>query len=235
MSAREYNCHVKSSRPISPTVFEVKFDTEPPLEFVAGQFISIVIPGAGPNGRDLRRAYSIASPPEARPIELCVKEVEGGPGTRYLSNLREGDRFRGFAPYGDFVYEPQTGRQAMFIATGTGIAPVRAMVESAAYQKQPPTRSICLLGVRTEDEVLYEKEFSKIDGLEWIPVVSRPTGQWKGFHGRVTDYLRKLPPEFDWSKTEFYLCGNGQMIAEVKLILTEKGVEKDSIHFEKYY
>src|SRR3954452_25092690 len=117
MKAIEYLCTVKSFRMLTPTVFETTFETDKPLQFAAGQFASIVIPGAGPKGRDLRRAYSIASAPEGRPIELCVKIVEEGPGTQYLYRLREGDAFRAIAPYGDFVYEPHSGRHACFIAT----------------------------------------------------------------------------------------------------------------------
>jgi NAD(P)H-flavin reductase len=235
MSVQEYACQVKSRRDLTPTVFEVAFETEQPLNFQAGQFISVVIPGAGPKGRDLRRAYSIASSPEKSVIELCVKLVEGGPGTNYLNRLQVGERFRGFAPYGDFVYEPKEGRRAMFIATGTGIAPFRAMLASRVYLSQPPVKTTCLLGVRTEDEVLYTEELANLAGLEWVPTVSQPKADWQGFRGRVTEYLRSLPADYAWSETEFYLCGNGQMIAEVKTILGEKGVLKDSIHQEKYY
>jgi NAD(P)H-flavin reductase len=235
MSVQEYACQVKSRRHLTPTVFEVAFETEKPLNFQAGQFISVVIPGAGPKGRDLRRAYSIASAPEKTLIELCVKLVEGGPGTNYLNKLQVGERFRGFAPYGDFVYEPKAARHAMLIATGTGIAPFRAMVGSQEFLSQPPVSTTCLLGVRSEDEVLYSDELSAIAGLQWVPTVSQPTGNWNGFRGRVTDYLRSLPSTYAWGETEFYLCGNGQMIAEVKTILADKGVLKDSIHQEKYY
>lgn len=235
MSVQEYTCQIKSRRMLTPTVFELIFEPQGVLSFQGGQFISIIIPGAGPNGRDLRRAYSIASSPESAQVELCIKRVEGGPGTTYLYQLEEGSAFRGLAPYGDFVYEPQTGRHALFIATGTGIAPFRAMVHSELYRKSPPVSATCLLGVRTEDEVLYSEEFSKVSGLRWVPIVSRPEGSWTGFRGRVTDYLRGLGVDFPWSQTDYYLCGNGEMIKEVRAILAEKGVGKDSIHQEKYY
>ncbi|CAK9253092.1 unnamed protein product [Sphagnum jensenii] len=105
MAAIELRCSVKSFKMLTPTVYELTFDSEPGFEFEAGQFISCVIPGAGPKGRDLRRAYSIASAPEVRPVELCVKLVDGGPGSTYLGKLRPGDSFKGFAPYGDFTYQ----------------------------------------------------------------------------------------------------------------------------------
>jgi NAD(P)H-flavin reductase len=65
--------------------------------------------------------------------------------------------------------------------------------------------------------------------------VSRPGAQWTGFKGRVTDYMRGLPPDFPWAETDYYLCGNGDMITEIKALLQERGVQKEAIHQEKYY
>lgn len=235
MRAIEVRCTVKSFKMLTPTVFEVGFDTDPSVPFEAGQFISVVVPGAGPKGRDLRRAYSIASAPQQRPIELCVKLLEDGPGSNYLSKLQPGDRFRGFAPYGDFVYEPKPGRHAFFIATGTGIAPFRSMILSESIRNQPPASMVCVLGVRTEEELLYVGDFEHHPGVRWIAAVSQPRGDWNGFKGRVTDFIRGMGDDFPWLETEYYLCGNGSMITDVKAFLTGKGVQKDSIHQEKYY
>lgn len=234
MAAIEFSCTVKGFRMLTPTVFELTFDTDKDFTFEAGQFVSIVIPGAGPKGRDLRRAYSIASAPEVKPVELCVKLVEEGPGTNYLYKLRPGDVFRGFAPYGNFTYENKPGNHACFIATGTGIAPFRSMALSQAFAAARPPSATCLLGVRQEEELLYP-DMSDIPGLDYVKTVSQPTPAWKGFKGRVTDYLRTLGDDYPWLTTNFYLCGNGDMITEVKAILTERGVQKDSIHQEKYY
>jgi NAD(P)H-flavin reductase len=235
MKATEYLCNVKSFKMLTPTVFEIKFDTNQPLQFTAGQFISVIIPGAGPKGRDLRRAYSIASSPEAHPLELCVKLVDGGPGTQYLYRLREGDTFRGVAPYGDFVYEPKAGRHICFIATGTGIAPFRSIFLSEQYRKNPPASAHFFFGVRSEDELLYDDAFMNVPGLRFVQAVSQPTPAWKGFKGRVTDYIRNIGVDFPWQDTEYYLCGHGGMINEVKAFLSDKGVDKDSIHQEVYY
>lgn len=242
MAATEYRCRVKSFKMLTPTVFEITFDAEknqpehPDFQFEGGQFVSVIIPGAGPNGRDLRRAYSIASGPKVRPTELCVKLIDEGPGTRYLYHLREGDFFRGVAPYGDFTYEPKNGRNVCMIATGTGIAPFRSFVFSEAYQNNPPPQAWCLLGVRGEEELMYQEDMSKIAGLQWISAVTHGKDpSYLGFRGRVTDWLRTQGSDFPWQQTEFYLCGNGAMIAEVKSILAEKGVQKESILQEKYY
>ena len=77
VKAVEHLCKVKSFKMLTPSVFEVVFDTEQPLKFIAGQFVSVIIPGAGPKGRDLRRAYSIASPPGAH-VNRTLCEIGGG-------------------------------------------------------------------------------------------------------------------------------------------------------------
>ncbi len=234
MKPVELQCVVSSVKMMTPTVFQLSFTTQSPLEFAGGQFISLFIPGAGPNGRDLRRAYSIASPPELNPIELCIKLVEGGPGTQYLYSLKPGQTFKVMAPYGDFVYKPKPGRQACFVATGTGLAPFRSILTSKAYQQNPPPRAYCLLGVRTENELLYEDVLDHLPGLEFVKAVSQPTLAWKGYKGRVTDYLMSQE-NFPWLETEYYLCGHGGMINEIKAFLLQKGVAKTSLHQEIYY
>jgi ferredoxin-NADP reductase len=231
----EHSCIVQRVRMLTPTVFELAFDVPEMFVFEAGQFISVVIPGAGPAGRDLRRAYSIASPPEVRPIELCVKLIDDGPGSPYLRDLQAGDTFRSFAPYGNFVFKPKQERHACFIATGTGIAPFRSMILSKSYQESPPIGAWCLLGVRDESELLYTQEMSRALSLKWIPAITRPGAGYTGFKGRVTDYLRSQSAEFPWLETDYYVCGNGEMIREVKELLLARGVTKESIHHEKYY
>ena len=231
----EYQCKTISFSMLTPTVFELKFEVERPLRFIAGQFASIVIPGAGPHGRDLRRAYSIASSPETNPIELCIKVVEEGPGTQYLYKQRPGDSFRMFAPYGDFVFRPKEGHNVCFIATGTGIAPFRSMIMSKYFQENTPIRTFCITGVRTEEELLYPELPSQYPDIQFVDALSQPSPAWKGFRGRVTDYLRTLGDDFPWLQTEYYLCGHGGMIAEVKAMLWEKGVTRDSTHQEIYY
>ncbi|MGE0616246.1 MAG: ferredoxin--NADP reductase [Bacteriovoracia bacterium] len=235
MAAQERKCTVESVDMITPTTFELKFKVEPDCDFIPGQFISIIIPGAGPNGRDLRRAYSIASTPEERPFKLCIRLVENGPGTNYLHRLKPGETFRGFAPYGDFVYKPKADRHICFISTGTGVAPFRSMAFSKLYQEQPPRSGICLFGTTNTEELLYDEEWKSQSRVKWVVCMSRMGEEWKGYRGRVTQYMRDEMKDYDWQGAEYYLCGNGAMIDEAKKILLEKGVAPASIHQEVYY
>ncbi len=220
-------------------VVELHFESTPAFHFEPGQFVSIVIPGAGPGGRDLRRAYSIASHPEKNVFELCVKLVDGGPGTTYLNALNIGDSFKGIAPYGDFIYKVRPGKSAIFVSTGTGIAPFRSMVFSKIYKENKPAFTKLVFGARDTTDLLYTEELHaqlQPDLLgQFVQVLSRPTSEWGGFNGRVTDWLRAHTTQIIWQETEFYLCGNGAMIDEVKQILSLHGVEKTSIHQEIYY
>ncbi|MBU6154821.1 MAG: FAD-dependent oxidoreductase [Bdellovibrionales bacterium] len=222
-------------------VVEFLFQAEPAFSFQPGQFISIVIPGAGPGGRDLRRAYSIASSPEldldGKPVfELCVKLVEGGPGTTYLNSLNIGQSMTGMAPFGDFVFKPNPDRHALFISTGTGLAPFRSMALSRVFSENRPRSTRILFGARNEGDLLYTEELLAVLGPgSLVQALSRSQADWCGFKGRVTDWLRENAAAIDWANTEFYLCGNGAMIDEAKTILTSKGVEKTSIHQEVYY
>jgi ferredoxin-NADP reductase len=227
------NATVVSYKNLTPSVFEIAFETEPSITFEGGQFVSIIIPEAGPQGRNLRRAYSIASSPQKRPIELCIKKVENGPGTQYLSQLRAKNTFQIMAPYGDFTYQPEPTSHICFVATGTGIAPFRSMLLSEKFTNHPPLHTYCFLGVRTQEELLYQEDFQQ-KNITLINTISqnRDHGHFKG---RVTDYLKTLDASFPWLQTQYYLCGHGGMIQEVKALLTEKGVAKPNMHQEVYY
>jgi CDP-4-dehydro-6-deoxyglucose reductase len=228
-----------SKKMLTADVFEMKLESSLPFTFLPGQFVSILVPGAGPGGRDLRRAYSIASSPELMPsdnvFELCVKLVEGGPGTNYLNNLQIGESFKGHVPFGDFVYKTPANKHVIFIATGTGIAPFRSMVLSKVFNDHKPLSAKILFGARDANDLFYGDEMVPLLGEGFIETLSRPSGQWNGFNGRVTDWLRQNAQSIDWKNTEFYLCGNGAMIDEVKSILNSMEVEKSAIHQEVYY
>ncbi len=245
------NWKILSKKNLTHDVFELKVQRPEGFNFKAGQYISIVIPGAGPGGRNLRRAYSIASPPEWPEIEICIKLVQGGPGTTYLNSLNEGQEFQGQAPFGDFYLEHDQSLPTLFIGTGTGIAPLRSMILSNEWTSSAPAGF--LLGVRSEKDIIYPELFSPnapkpLSSQKHVQIaLSRPEKSWPAavgqeFHGhsykgRVTNYIQDLDQNHGWdfAKSHYYLCGSGDMIAEVKNFLTTKGVTKEQIHTEKYF
>lgn len=235
MATLKFKGKVLRNEYITPTVFEIDFELDTELPFEAGQFIMVKFKDPENTEKNMSRAYSVASAPEDKVLTLCVKLVEGGKGTNYLKNLKVGETCDLTGPYGKFTYKTVKPRFPFFISTGTGIAPYLSMIHSEKFKNSMPTQSICLLGVRTSDEILYKHEFVKVKGLEYAATVSQPETGYEGFKGRVTHYLQELPNTFEWNLHEYYLCGNGAMIKEVKDLLALKGVPKDQIYQEIYF
>lgn len=233
--ADQFQCEVTEFNYLTPGVFELKFRPDRPIAFQAGQYVSVLVPA--PDGKPaLRRPYSIASAPEKQPIELCVQRVEKGPGSNYLAQLRKGDKFECVAPYGFLTYHPRPNRHAVFISTGTGIAPFRSMVLSDEFKKAAPLSTLFLLGVRGDEDLLYARDFEKHPGLKWVPCLTRSSGSAANcFQGRVTRFIEEMKEPFPWLETEYYLCGNGAMIDDVRRFLKAKGVDRKSIHVEIYF
>lgn len=218
--AKDFQCRVLSKVWLTPTTFEIRFSPSKRFRFEAGQFISVLVPTAE---GDVRRAYSLASGPEisrkSGVYSLCIKHVQGGKGSSYLANLNPGDSFLARAPYGDFVYRPShPGRILFFVASGSGIAPLKSMIESQHFWQSAPSKVILLFGAQNQEEILYAQEIEKY-GVQFIPALSRQEATWGGFRGRVTDYLKSMPREWRWFETDFYLCGNGNMLNDVSNFL----------------
>ena len=233
MPGKEYKCKVVYKKWLTPTVFDIRFEPHKGFKFEAGQFVSVVVPNQDPKGKPLRRAYSLAVAP-GDGFGLCVKRVLNGPGSGYLANLEVGDTFKIFAPYGEFVFDTKSPRGVCFVSTGTGLAPFLSIIRSKEYRLHSPPSAINIFGARTEDEIIMPGFFEPL-GVQELNAISQPSNQFSGFVGRVTDLLKSLGNEFAWMDTDFYLCGNGDMVKEVLNILKTKGVPHPHIHKEIYF
>lgn len=212
--------------------FRFRFPEGKWVKFRAGQFCLVHLPG---EGKILKKPYSICSAPsETEYIDLCIKLVEGGHATNWFWNLKEGAEITLTIPYGGFLIKEPVDYDPVFVATGTGLAPLRSMIKTLLMEGC--RRKILLIfGVRFEDEVLYEKEFRQLEeehkNFRFIPTISRPKN-WKGEVGYVQDKLKKYVT--DPKGKEIYVCGLIPMIEAVQKAATEIGFDKKNVHFEKY-
>ncbi len=217
-------------------VFEAQ--EAPEFDFVAGQHISL---GAVVDGERVERHYSIASAPDgSKHFELCVKvghddSVFG----RHLATLPPGAQLECSGPAGTFrLKEPV--RDSVFVASGTGVAPLRAMLMSLVGGEEDRSGGADLtmiFGTREPDWGLYCAEFQALAELLtnvhfWL-TVSRPPEGWKGRRGRVQQHVREALRERS-RPVDVYLCGHSAMVKEVRQSLTEAGLDEDSIIYEKY-
>ena len=196
-----------------------------------GQFVSFsdVI-----GDRTITRAYSIASAPDGNRFELCLNLVKDGKFSPHLFDMRPGDEVDMKGPLGHFI--PRTPfRESVFVATGTGIAPFRAMLMPGPVLESG--RAITLLfGARYEAGLLYREEFEQLaercDGFQFLPTITRPEETWKGRTGWVTQHLEEALA--GRSDIDVYICGLKAMVDSARVILKGKGFDKKQIIFEKY-
>ena len=216
-------------------LFSLEFQN--PYNFLAGQYVSIKV---APDGT--RRSYSIASPPDGKTIELLIDVSPGGMGSKYFLSLNEGDVVEALGPVGIFTLATKNPKpNRMFIATGSGIAPLRAMTLDSLRKKTALGEVRLLWGMRHEEDLLWQEEFAQLNrdyaNFSYQIVLSKPTENWHGESGHVEDCLRKgfMVEERTTATWEFFLCGGQEMIMETGGYLASQGVAKENIHFEKFF
>jgi len=206
------------------------------IDFIAGQFAMSTIPNPENPAKPFKRAYSIASSPfEKDFIELAITWVQGGPGSTYFhQNLKVGSQFELMAPYGSFAYPKNSTGPLAFVATGTGITPMRSMYRQLLHDgyKDP---LLLIHGVRFDNELYYEDELQalkkKYPNFNYVRTLSRPSDKWTGEAGYVQTKLEKYIPK---DVTAIYVCGVGKMIEDVKTTMESLGHGKDKVHYEKW-
>ena len=202
---------------IAPGVFIIGFSRR--HDFIPGQTVKLGIDEIQPP-----RIYSICS--GTKDDELCVlyNIKDDGFLTPRLAKLKVGDTLYASAPGGTFF---GTEDPAWWIATGTGIAPFRAMIRSGMGQNKKLVH-----GVRHLNQFYFSKELAKGLGTHYHRCCSAETTD--GVHpGRVTAFLENRNDLFkDW---KYYICGQAQMAVETRDLLIEKGIPFENIVTEIYF
>jgi ferredoxin-NADP reductase len=223
-----------------------KFDFEP------GQFVSFVAHDDA--GKQQTRAYSIASAPRANQFDVCVNRVEGGFFSNLLCDLEVGQTLGFHGPHGLFLLRaPLT--DSIFIATGTGIAPMRGFVEHLFPEDgedRSQGRKIWLVyGTRHASELYYEDHFEKVAASRanfiYHKTLSRAHEEWEGTRGYVQELVGQIaaehardseqnpqPVEGALYSVHAYICGLNEMVTANRDTLKALGWERKQIIFERY-
>jgi ferredoxin-NADP reductase len=231
--------------------------------FEAGQFVSAV--AHDKNGKQQTRAYSIASAASANRFELCVNRVENGFFSNHLADLPDlpvGGTIQVHGPHGHFVLQrPVT--DSIFIATGTGIAPMRAFAQALfpeSGEDHSNGKEIWLVyGTRYESDLYYHEEFGALaerhPNFHYLATLSRAQDNWTGLRGYVQDHVARIveersarlghplpqppvDPGIPVKDLTFdvyaYICGLNNMVSGVRDKLASYGWHKKQIVFERY-
>lgn len=211
------------------------------LKFQAGQYVQLSVPGTAQ-----KKSYSVCSSPQTdHAIEMMIDSTPlqlGGLATKYLLEIEPGAEVSFMAPLGRFIVESRetpvgSAEKALtFIATGSGVAPIRSMLEDLLVYRGDDRPMILHWGLRFIEDACWFEDFELMSeqhpNFRFHPVLSKAPDNWPLCRGRVTDCLsvHELQPE-----AGYYLCGNATMINDAKTLLLQKGIAPKHIHHEKFY
>lgn len=229
--ARTQVCRISSLDKLAPDVIKVVLRMPPSvaLNFIPGQYIDVIGPGG------IRRSYSLANAPKVdNTLELHIRAVEKGAMSQYWFNQSAvNDLLRLHGPQGTFFLRNITKRDLIFLATGTGAAPVKAMLEalpSFPASQQPQSITI-IWGARYEHDLYFD--FASLPGIKkYIPVLSRAEATWQGERGYVQDALLRYIS--DLHNGVVYACGSDAMIHSAKSTLIAAGLPSQHFYSDAF-
>jgi NAD(P)H-flavin reductase/ferredoxin len=210
----------------------LRFPVSIRAKFKPGQYLRV----KSPDGT--ARNFSLANAPqESDGAQLHIRHIDGGHFSEaVLDRLKMGDRVRIEIPFGDFFLREDTGRPIICIATGTGFAPVKSMVEYLI--RRDSTRAVRFYWSGRHAQDLYMRELPekwarKLPWFEFIPVLTAADGSWSGRKGLVHRAVLEDVP--DLSNFQVYACGNPLMIRKARADFTrEAGLPEDQFFAEPF-
>ncbi len=205
------------------------------IKFLAGQYIQLEIPGTGQN-----RAFSIASGPEAdgnEEIELQIRRVPGGLASKYVfEDLKLKDKVKFAGPFGRFVLRKQFDNPILFLAGGTGLAPIKSMIIDALNSGLK--QEIYLFHGSRSLKHVYDFEFfkeieSKFANFHYVPSIDNPEEGWAGETGFVHEVLGKRFQKFEGFKA--YVSGPPPMVDACIKTLMKGRLFAEDIYIERFF
>jgi Na+-transporting NADH:ubiquinone oxidoreductase subunit F len=239
-NVKEYRTRVERIRDLTYDIKEVTLKMIDPREikFRAGQYIQFQTPEYELSSESVYRAYSCSSvPSEKEAVELEIRLVPNGICTTYVFQyMKEGDEVTINGPYGEF-YLRDTDAEIVFIAGGSGMAPVKSILLDMA-EKQIDRKATFFFGARTTRDLFLVDEMRELEKrlprFTFIPALSAPAEEdnWSGARGLITEVLDRHLKNGD--NLEAYLCGSPGMIDASVGVLTKKGLPEERIFYDKF-
>jgi CDP-4-dehydro-6-deoxyglucose reductase len=200
------------------------------LQFLAGQYVDILLPGGK------RRAFSIASAPsETEFLELHIKHVDGGGFTGHVfSDMKPKEILRIEGPLGTFFVRRDSARPMIMMGGGTGFAPLKSMIEELI--ESGDERPIELYwGVRKESD-LYARElisgWEESGQLRFTPVLVEPDANWTGEVGYVHEAVLRAHPNL--VHYDVYMSGPPAMVHTARTLFLQAGVAEEHLFYDSF-
>ena len=208
IAVRLMPCRVQKMDQVADDVMivQLKLPANERLQFLAGQYIDFLLKGGE------RRSFSMANAPHADDlVELHIRHVPGGNFTDHVfGKMKERDILRMEGPLGSFFLREDSPKPIVLVASGTGFAPIKSMVESAFHRRVQRPMTLYWGARRPKDLYLNhlpEKWAREQPNFRYVPVISeaRPEDAWRGRAGFVHRAVMDDLP--DLSGYQVYACG----------------------------
>src|SRR5688572_14245706 len=236
IAVRLLPCRIQKLQKVADDVMIVhlKLPANERLQFLAGQYIDFLLKGGE------RRSFSMANPPHADElIELHIRHVAGGNFTDHVfGKMKERDILRLEGPLGSFFLREDSAKPIVLVASGTGFAPIKSIIESAFHRKVERPMVLYWGGRRPKDlylNALPEKWALEHPHFRYMPVISeaRPEDAWSGRSGFVHRAVMQDFP--DLSGYQVYACGVPAMIdAARKDFITQCQLPEDEFYADSF-
>jgi len=212
-------------------VDRLRFVAREPFAWQAGQYLVVVAAA----GQELFLPYSIASASDPRKPGEFELAVAIHAGADVMDTLAVGDRLQVEGPAGAFTWQSSPSSAALLVGAGTGIAPLRAMIE-AELARVSDARLLLLAGHREPEDVLFAEDFARLAAhhprFQFIPTLTGGSSAWLGRRGRVQAQLLEAVNAL--SPLDAYVCGRLEMVNDVVALLVGYGVPLERIRSEGF-
>lgn len=190
-----------------------------PFGWAPGQYVELF----SPNSPQEPLPYSIASAPDPARENEFELAIGPGSGRDLLSGVGPGSRLQVAGPFGELLWPP-SGGTALMIGTGTGVAPLRALLQ-ATLRGSEAYDLILLSGHRSEEDILWGAELAALSResgrFQYEVTLTQPSDAWTGRRGRVQEHTLDLRARLH--EPTVFLCGGLTMVNECRRLLEEQG------------
>ncbi|WP_339627060.1 FAD-binding oxidoreductase [uncultured Winogradskyella sp.] len=198
------------------------------FNFNSGQYVNII-------KGNITRSYSIANSSDHKnQLEFFIKNYENGLMSAYFfKEAKINDLLRLEGPIGTFFLRDSSFKNIVFLATGTGIAPIKSILEGLdkSHEQYQNKNFWVIIGARYQDNLFWEPNLKNLH-VKYIPVLSRPENDWNGEKGYVQDIV--LKQQIDLENTQVYACGSNDMINSAKELFFKNNLKENNFFSDAF-
>ncbi len=198
------------------------------FNFNCGQYLNII-------KGSLTRSYSIANSSDHKnQLEFFIKKYRNGLMSEYFfKEAKINDLLRLEGPIGTFFLRDSIYKNIIFLATGTGIAPIKSILEGLdkSHEQYQNKKMWVIVGARYQEDLFWEPNIENLN-IKYIPVLSRQVNDWNGEQGYVQDIA--LKQQIDLENTQVYACGSNDMINSAKELLFKNNLKENDFFSDAF-